>query len=368
MIKYILEQYKQLPISIKKIWIAVFAVSLFFILKAYTNHLINQYNYSFSWLLVSLKVGLTYIFWVSLMPAAYFLTKRLQNKRYLRLTELLKFLIGCILLATFHQLITSRADDFINYLNSGYMKAFLGRNNISILIIGSFTSFIELLVIIAVFLALDYQKRYFRNQKALITSQLDALRTKLHPHFLFNTLHSIASMIDIDTKNAQRMISKLGDLLRKMLEYDAKQMVTVAEELKFIRDYLDLEQIRYHDRITIDYTVSEKVLNIKIPNMIFQPLVENAIKHGAIPAVKKGTIKIDINIEYSDSLKEDTLIMQISNTVNTTNRAEKVKGTGFGLLNITKRLQQFYQNKFLFTSNFKTPELYIAKINIPIIL
>jgi len=347
--------------------IAALFVSLFFTLKAYTNHLINQYNYSFSWLLTSLKLIITYLLWATLTPLAYFLTNSIQHTGKINIYKAIQFLLGCILLAIVHQLLLSRLDDIINYINSGYLKEFLGRNSMVVLVIGSFSSFIELLVIISIFLAFDYQRKFIANQKALISSQLNALRMQLHPHFLFNTLHSIASMIDIDTKNAQKMLTKLGALLRSMLEYDAEQLVTVQDELNFIKDYLDLEQVRYQDRVTINYKISQEVMLLKIPNMIFQPLVENAVKYGIIPTVDNGQIQITMTQEYSQELQEDALVMQITNTYNTNNSYIKPMGTGVGLINIKKRLQQFYQNGFLFESDFVTPELYKAKIVLPIL-
>ena len=180
--KLIQSYYKNLPISIDKIVMASLFISLFFILKAYANHLINQYNYSFSWLLTSLKIAISYLLWVIFTPLAYFLTKLFQSTRKPKLITILQFLLGCVLLTVFHQLISSRLDDFINYLNSGYFKSFFGQNNKIVLVIGSFSSFIELLVIIAVFLAFDYQNKFITNQKALIASQLNALRMQLQPH------------------------------------------------------------------------------------------------------------------------------------------------------------------------------------------
>jgi len=359
--------YKDLPVSIKHLVIAALVISVFFLLKAYANHLINQYNFSFSWVLITLKICITYLLWVLLTPFIYMLTKGLQHNNTQVLIRILKFLSGCLLLALCHQFIASRLDDFINYINNGYMKSFLGQNNLVVLVIGFFSSFIELLVIVTVFLAFDYQKKYILNQKQLIAAQLNALKMQLQPHFLFNTLHSIASMIDIDTKSAQKMLSKLGALLRRLLKYNAEQMVTVADELKFIQDYLDLEQVRYQDRVTINYNIAEEALTMKIPNMIFQPLVENAVKYGIIPTVDDGEVIISIQLEANSLEYGEAISLEISNTFNTRNTSIKQKGTGIGLQNIKKRLQQFYQDRFLFTSDFITPELYVAKITVPLI-
>ncbi|WP_299224900.1 sensor histidine kinase [uncultured Psychroserpens sp.] len=342
-------------------------ISLFFILKAYTNHLINDYNYPFSWILTSLKISITYLLWVILTPLVYSLTKIVQVLSLFKLNKFFQFIFGCIVLAVFHQLIVSRLDDFINFTNSGYLKSFFGHNNMVTLIIGSFSSFIELLVIIAVFLAFDYQEKFLTNQKALIASQLTALRMQLQPHFLFNTLHSIAAMIDIDKKNAQKMLSKLGALLRRILEYNDNQLVTVKDELSFIKDYLDLEQVRYKDRVTINYNITEESMPLKIPNMIFQPLVENAVKYGIIPTISNGEININIWLEQNNFMKEKALILQISNTFNKHKNYIKPDGTGTGLLNVKKRLKQFYDNRFLFDVGFQTQELYAAKMVLPII-
>lgn len=366
MIKRLIQYYTTIPVSFKRMLIVALVIAVFFIIKAYTNHLINQYNYAFSWGLVSAKLIITYIVWVILSPWAYRISKLLQKRKSSVFLNILAFLSYAIVLAFLHQLVVSRLDDFVNYLSSGYMKAFLGPNNLVALTLGTFSSFIELMVMVALFLALDYQKRYLQNQKQLIAAQLNALRMQLHPHFLFNTLHSIASMIDIDQKNAQKMLSKLGNLLRSMLEYNAEQLVTVAEELAFIKDYLDLEQIRYQDRVTIRYTISNDVLSLKIPNMIFQPLVENAIKYGAIPTITNGEIHINFSIESHPTLDQEALTMEISNTISTQSNYVKPKGTGFGHLNIKKRLQQFYGELFVFSAQFDSPELYVSKISIPI--
>ena len=363
----LIRYYKNLPVPIPYLVIASILVSVFFILKAYTNHLINEYNFSFSWGITSFKFFITYILWVILSPVVYRLTRLLLSIKERILFKLICFLLGGILLAAFHQLMTSRANDFVNYLNSGYFKAFWGSNNLSVLTVGSFSSFIELLVIVIVFLAFDYQKKYIQNQKQLIAAQLNALKMQLQPHFLFNTLHSIASMIDIDTKNAQQMLTKLGLLLRRLLEYDNKQMVTIEDELKFIKDYLDLEQVRYQDRVTINYEIDQNALSAKIPNMIFQPLVENAVKYGIIPTIDDGEIIINIQLETDNIYIGEAVSLEISNTYNSKNTRVKQRSTGIGIQNISKRLQQLYEDKFLFSSNFRTPELFVAKITLPLI-
>ncbi len=346
--------------------LACLGISLFFVLKEYINHLINQYNYPFSWTLVSLKIGINYLLWIVLTPWAYSLTNQIQNKGKKPLFRWFGIVLGVLLLALVHQLVATRLNDFVYYLDSGYMKAFFGRNNMVSLVIGSFGSLIELMVIIAIFLAIDYQKRYLHNQKELIAAQLSSLQMQLHPHFLFNTLHSISSMIDIDPKKAQKMLTKMGALMRILLENDMEQMTTVEKEISFIKNYLDLEQIRYADKMQIQYHIDEAVMQAEIPNMILQPLVENAIKYGVVPAVDQGEIRIDIKRQNREDSQSDFMELKISNSSEKKREDTVVKGMGVGLKNIRKRLEGIYQSDFVFESRFINPSLYVAQINLPL--
>ncbi|WP_430967342.1 sensor histidine kinase [Spongiimicrobium sp. 2-473A-2-J] len=356
--------YSKLPVSLTKMVLAGLLISLFFVIKAYADHLINQYNYPFSWLLITLKISINYLLWVVLTPWAYSLTKQLQKRKKNTVFTLLMVLLGSVLLAFVHQLIATRANDLVYFLESGYMKAFLGHNNLVALSIGSFSSFIELWVIIALFLALDYQKRYLHNQKELIAAQLTSLQMQLHPHFLFNTLHSISAMIDIDPRKAQRMLTKMGTLMRTLLENDVEQMTTVEKELQFIKDYLELEQIRYADKMRVQYDISQEVLPARIPNMILQPLVENAIKYGIAPAMEQGEIHIAIQKGSKQALGSPHMEVKISNS--SEGAAPNVPGTGLGLKNVKKRLQGLYKDEFLFESRFIGPNHYVAQIALPL--
>ena len=358
--------FKNLPIPIKIIVLGALVVSIFFILKAYTGHLINQYNYPFSWVLNTLKISINYLLWVLLTPMVYSLTKLIQNKDKNGVLAVLKIMLGIISLALVHQLLSARLNDFVYYVHSGYLKLFFGHNNMVELVIGSFSSIIELLVLIAIFLAFDYQKRYLHNQKELIAAQLTALQMQLHPHFLFNTLHSISSMIDIEPKKAQKMLTKMGALMRTMLENDKEQMVSVQREITFIKNYLDLEQIRFADKMVITYHISENTSELQIPNMILQPLVENAIKYGIMPTMNNGQIIISIKKGMDKGFLGACLELKISNTSLGQNAPIQTPGAGVGLMNIRKRLESTYQNRFLFKTGFVAPKIYESRITLPI--
>src|SRR5215208_7979644 len=125
----------------------------------------------------------------------------------------------------------------------------------------------------------------------LVQSQLEALKMQVHPHFLFNTLHSISALLSKDTEGARRMITRLGDFLRLTLENSGSMEVTLQQELEFLRGYLEIEHIRFQDRLTTDINVDPDVLDVLVPNLILQPIVENAMRH-AVGRSTSGHVEI----------------------------------------------------------------------------
>ncbi len=147
--------------------------------------------------------------------------------------------------------------------------------------------------------AIKYYRKY--RERELRTSQLEArlattrlqvLKMQLHPHFLFNTLNAISELIYRDPESAERMISDLSDLLRMSFENLEVQEIPLKQELEFLEKYLEIELTRFHDRLKVEMNIAPDTLDASVPNMILQPLVENAIKHGIGPRSEGG--KIDI--------------------------------------------------------------------------
>ena len=118
----------------------------------------------------------------------------------------------------------------------------------------------------------------------LSDARLSALRMQINPHFLFNTLHSISSLADENPEGVQRIVARLSALLRRALEGNANQEVPLAKELSFIRDYLEIQRIRFDERLEVIERIDENLQDALVPDLILQPLVENAIKHGATTA------------------------------------------------------------------------------------
>jgi two-component system, LytTR family, sensor kinase len=207
--------------------------------------------------------------------------------------------------------------------------------------------FLTYWVIVGTTYAFVYYKKY--RQHELVASQLEArlaqarlqvLKMQLHPHFLFNTLHTISALMHEDVEAADRMMARLSDLLRLTLETATSQEVALRQELDFLRLYIEIEQIRFGERLTVRREIEPSALDARVPNLILQPLVENAIRHGIAPRAEGGSIQIrafrdngSLRLEIQDDgkgLPGDWI--------------EK-NGRGLGLTNTRERLRYLYGNK-----------------------
>jgi two-component system, LytTR family, sensor kinase len=192
--------------------------------------------------------------------------------------------------------------------------------------------------------ALDYYRKYRERElraaqleTRLAQAELDALRMQLHPHFLFNTLNSISVLMAEDTKAAQRMLARLSDLLRASLENEGAHEVSLKKELEFLESYLEIEQTRFHDRLTVRMEVDPKALDARVPHLILQPLVENAIRHGIAPRAAPGLIEILAR-------RQNGMVQLVvrDNGAGLGPRSIESSLKGIGLANTRARLEQLY--------------------------
>ena len=154
-------------------------------------------------------------------------------------------------------------------------------------------------VIISVSHAVDYYRKYHERtvhtlelEKHLAEARLQALLRQLKPHFLFNTLNGIASLMHSDVEAADRMLVRLGELLRLTMSHPGQPLSRLHEEVAFIEKYLEIERIRFRDRLAVEITIDPAVLEAEVPSLILQPLVENAIRHGIEPHARPGRLVV----------------------------------------------------------------------------
>ncbi len=143
----------------------------------------------------------------------------------------------------------------------------------------------------------DKQLKTLALESRLRDAQLHALRSQLNPHFLFNTLHSIAELVHEDPDLAEQLVVRLGELLRRVLESSGQQEVMLSEEIEFIKAYLDIEQMRLGDRLQVAWNIEPDVLALKVPSLVLQPLVENAVQHGIASSDQGGELRISAQRE-----------------------------------------------------------------------
>ena len=197
-------------------------------------------------------------------------------------------------------------------------------------------------VIVAVSFAFDYYRKYRERElrtmeleKQLAQAKLQALQMQLNPHFLFNTLHSISSLMHQDVEAADGMITRLSDLLRTALDSSDTQEVTLRQELEFLQRYLEIEQTRFGRRLTVKTDVAPDTLDARVPNLILQPLVENAIRHGIEPHAKPG------RVELRSQREAGTLVLEVCDN-GAGLRKDEPAGERVGLSNTRARLRTLY--------------------------
>lgn len=193
-------------------------------------------------------------------------------------------------------------------------------------------------------------------REQLARAEANALRAQLQPHFLFNTLNATSALIRSDPLTAERLIARIGDLLRMSLEDLRSPETTVADELKFTDAFLAIEQLRLGARLRIERRIDPKSLHARLPSLLVQPIVENAVRHGIAPSVEGGTIQIEVGTTAT------ALYIRIANDgMGTSDIEEKV-----GLGTTRARLQQRYGGRALMEVDARNGSGFEVSIRIPL--
>lgn len=194
-------------------------------------------------------------------------------------------------------------------------------------------------------------------QEILKESELNLLKTQMNPHFIFNSLNSISSLTMLNAEKAQEMIIKLSNFLRYTVNASHEQLVSLEHELEMCQSYLEIEKVRFGEKIEFDFRVEEVTLKEKIPSMMLQTLIENAIKHGVYNSLKKEYI------HFSSVLEADRLVLKISNTFDLDSQPKI--GAKTGLKNIKERLDLIYGAGAIFTTEVAENK-FLATLNLPV--
>jgi len=222
------------------------------------------------------------------------------------------------------------------------------------------------LVTVAVLHALDFNRlskmraiQAAELQSQLSEARLEVLKMQLQPHFLFNTLHAMAALVQDDPRAAERMILRLGDLLRAAMDLTGRPVISLADEINLLQAYLDIQQIRFRDRLSVSIEVPHDLERAAVPNLILQPLVENAIKHGADRQLGPTVIRV------SAARSKDALALEVSNSGSPNGRVPELV-EGMGMRNTRARLAELYPGRHDFTVVIRPEGGAVATIRIPL--
>ncbi|HZT59761.1 MAG TPA: histidine kinase [Pyrinomonadaceae bacterium] len=246
-----------------------------------------------------------WLLWALLTPAVFRLTRRFPLERGRLLRNSLVHTSACVALSLAHRAVYLLAGWLLHVAVYRELGSFSSVFNF-LFFFNLPTGFMSYATVLLVSYLVDYYRRHreeelkisrleadlARTQLEVTQAQLQALKTQLQPHFLFNTLNSISTLLDEDAEAADEMLARLGDFLRLTLENSGAQEVTLQEELEFLRCYLEIERVRFQDRLAVRMEIEPETLEARVPNLILQPIVENAIRHGIVARAGAGSIEI----------------------------------------------------------------------------
>lgn len=332
------------------IWVFIFATPLLFSERVGIQYIVLRH-----WAPMFFALILFYLNYFQLIPRLFF------DKRQLM------FLIVNLGLIISFLLITDLILDFIkqgdllnsNIENVANRRRGTSRNNF----LAIYRQIPLLLLALGAALALKntekigkLEKKEKEKENQHLRSEITALKYQVQPHFLFNTLNNIYSLIDINSKDAKNMILKLSKLMRYLLYKTQNEFVHLSDEIGFIESYIELMKLRYGDHVDIQTSFPGNTNQLKVPPLLLITLTENAFKHG-IDQDKSSLIKFQLEI------KNKSVTYRVINSYFPKNDSDR-SGSGIGISNLTKRLEYCYEQKEYSLDQYKNGDLYTSELTI----
>jgi two-component system, LytTR family, sensor kinase len=205
------------------------------------------------------------------------------------------------------------------------------------------------------------------QERMLLQARMEALQSQINPHFLFNTLNSVSSLVRFDPDTARELIVKLANILRRLLR-KTDAFVPLQEELDFIDDYLDIEVVRFgKEKLQVIKELDPVSLDVLVPSMLLQPLVENSIKHGLSPKIDGGSIHIRSRVQDSQLLIEVEDNGVGMGAASFLEHPTGIGGTGIGMANVVERLKVLYGDTAAMVVDSRQGEGTAIRLRIPIL-
>jgi two-component system LytT family sensor kinase len=321
------------------------------------------------WHVIAATMPRMYV-WALLTPLIFAVSERFPARPHLPARSVLAHIATWILCLTLHTLATgvnllfepARKESFATYFGHAFL----------LWIPGTLVLYFATAGVAQWLLSMQRIRQHEREQALmsgqLAQAQLMALRMQLHPHFLFNTLNTIAILIrEHDTPVAERLVTQLGDVLRQVLRTSHANETSLRAELEFLRTYLEIEQVRFGDRLTVQWPVDRALLDSTVPVMLLQPLVENALRHGIARAEDGGILEIGARRTATD------VELWVRNSGGVDDDAGRAAGdaartgSGLGLANTRRRLEQLYPGKAQLTLTREADGGACARVTLPFV-
>ena len=341
--------FTRVPVRYRYVLVTAGVLATLFLAQAYMHHYVYKdlkEMGEFRWWREAPVPYLNFFFWALLCPMVYSIFQKWPfTTRPLWKIVLIQVGLGFVI-AAFHEATTSsiyyallQARGEFDFTDPKYRSWAYHA-----LMPAIFTRAMEYWVLMGVLIALDSARlrreeheQLLRLRNELHISQLNALKKQLQPHFLFNTLNTVSALMDEQPRDARKVLSRLGQLLRMTLDKTRRDKVSLEHELDYIRSYLDIESIRFHDRLRVTYDVPTELLQAQVPSLVLQPLVENAIKHG--PDALNERVEIAIRAERVGG----RLTLRVQDNGKGCNDVHKAMANGgIGLHNVSERVKLLY--------------------------
>ena len=298
------------------------------------------------WLLLGLNSGYWYT-WALLAPIVILLSRRFPIDRDNWIRSLPVHLVTVIAVTLVHLMMAEAVSTLLMswFWNGESMQKYSYWSSVKSQYFKNFDwEMMTYWAIVGGYYAFSYsreaQDRTLRTSQLearLAEAQLQALQRQLHPHFLFNTLNAISALMHRDVEAADQMLAKLSDLLRMALDQRGGQEVTLKDELEFLQKYLEIEQARFGERLSVTFEIAPETLDAQVPNLLLQPLVENSIRHAVAVRIEPGHIEI-----RARQLAETLELVVRDNGPGMPPARLTSPGKGVGLANTRSRLERLY--------------------------
>lgn len=337
------------PIPFRTLFLAAGLLSVLFVFTSFIGRTeLGTHISRFDWWIQAPIPFLNFFTWALVLPLASRWAKRWPlNTRPLWRPILFHFGLG-LLLCSFHETFTNVLYIFILH-ESGRMVWHPEMLNGVLLSLpgGIFQRFMEYWLLLVLLMYTESRRqiraertRVLELQNQLQTSQLLSLKKQLQPHFLFNTLNTVSALMDVDNKSARKVLSRLGQLLRTTLDEEQHETVTLIHEVDYVGNYLDIETIRFKDRLQVRYDIPSECQNAMVPGMMLQPLVENSIKHGLDATSDEVCITIAARREH------EFIYLEVSdNGKGCLDVSQVFSNGGIGLRNVKERIMLLHGAK-----------------------